>query len=120
LLAITVANVDAMSHGRVELGLGAGWFTEEHTAYGFSFPELGERFDVLEEQLAVVDGLWRTPLGQHFSFAGRHYNLNNSPRTAQPSPITAPDHRRRSRHPPHACVGGKVCSRVQHAFRVDR
>jgi len=57
-LAISVAEVDAMSHGRVELGLGAGWFDAEHTAYGIPFPPVAERFERLEEQLAVITGLW--------------------------------------------------------------
>jgi F420-dependent oxidoreductase-like protein len=57
-LAITVANVDAMSGGRVELGLGTGWFEEEHTAYRIPFPPLGERFTMLEEQLAFITELW--------------------------------------------------------------
>jgi len=62
-LAITVAGVDAMAGGRVELGLGAGWYEAEHTAYGIPFPPLGERFERLEEQLAVITGLWGTPEG---------------------------------------------------------
>src|SRR3954469_10858152 len=62
-LAIAVAQVDAMSGGRVELGLGAGWFDGEHEAYGIPFPPLGERFERLEEQLAIVTGLWETPGG---------------------------------------------------------
>ncbi len=62
-LAITVAEVDAMSGGRVELGLGTGWFEQEHTAYGIPFPPLGERFERLEEQLQIVTGLWSTPPG---------------------------------------------------------
>ena len=57
-LAIAVAQVDQMSGGRVELGLGAGWFEREHAAYGIPFPGLGERFDRLAEQLEVVTGLW--------------------------------------------------------------
>ncbi len=60
-LAISVANVDHMSGGRVELGLGAGWFEAEHTAYGIPFPSVQERFDNLEEQMAIVHGLWNTP-----------------------------------------------------------
>jgi alkanesulfonate monooxygenase SsuD/methylene tetrahydromethanopterin reductase-like flavin-dependent oxidoreductase (luciferase family) len=64
LLAISVAQVDAMSGGRVELGLGAGWYEAEHTAYAFDFPPLGARFDSLTDQLAIVDGLWRTPMGE--------------------------------------------------------
>ena len=87
-LAIAVAQVDAMSGGRVELGLGAGWFDGEHEAYGIPFPTLGERFERLEEQLAVVTGLWGTPLGERFSFDGRHYRLAGSP--ALPKPAQTP------------------------------
>ena len=83
-LAITVANVDAMSGGRVELGLGAGWFADEHTAYGIPFPDTGERFDRLEEQLAIVTGLWATPVGKTFDFAGEHYTLTDSPALPKP------------------------------------
>jgi F420-dependent oxidoreductase-like protein len=87
-LAITVAGVDAMSGGRVELGLGAGWFDSEHTAYGIPFPPLGERFERLEEQLAVITGLWGTPDGERFSFDGAHYQLAESP--ALPKPVQQP------------------------------
>src|ERR1700759_4226019 len=69
-LAIQVAQVDQMSGGRVELGIGAGWFEREHTAYAIPFPETGERFDRLEEQLAVITGLWDTPEGQRFEHHG--------------------------------------------------
>jgi F420-dependent oxidoreductase-like protein len=84
-LAISVAQVDQMSGGRVELGLGAGWYEAEHTAYGIPFPPLGERFDRYEEQLAIVTGLWSTPLGQTFDFEGRYYRLSDSP--ALPKPV---------------------------------
>ena len=87
-LAIAIAQVDAMSAGRVELGLGAGWFTEEHTAYGIPFPELGERFGRLEEQLAIISGLWTTPVGETFSFPGEHYQVVDSP--ALPKPVQQP------------------------------
>src|SRR6202021_736333 len=70
ILAIKVAQVDDMSGGRVELGLGAGWYDGEHTAYGIPFPPVGERFERLEEQLAIITGLWTTPLGETFSFDG--------------------------------------------------
>jgi len=86
-LAISVAQVDQMSGGRVELGIGAGWFEAEHTAYGIPFPELGERFDRYEEQVAVVTGLWSTPPGDTFDFEGRHYRLTDSP--ALPKPVQA-------------------------------
>ena len=71
-LAISVAQVDAMSGGRVELGLGGGWFAAEHTAYGVPFPPVGERFDRLTEQLEIITGLWGTPVGGSYDFAGGH------------------------------------------------
>lgn len=83
--AISAAQIDAMSHGRLELGLGTGWYDAEHSAYGIPFPALGERFDLLEEQLAILTGLWRTPVGQRFSFQGKHYALTDSP--ALPKPV---------------------------------
>ena len=85
VLAISVANVDQMSGGRVELGLGAGWYEQEHTSYGIPFPDLGERFERLEEQLEIVTGLWSTPIGERFSFAGRHYQLTDSPALPKPA-----------------------------------
>ncbi|GAA4702808.1 LLM class F420-dependent oxidoreductase [Phytohabitans rumicis] len=87
-LAIAVAQADQMSGGRVELGLGAGWFEAEHTAYGIPFPPVGERFDRLTEQLAIVTGLWGTPVGERFTFHGRHYDLIDSP--ALPKPVQTP------------------------------
>jgi F420-dependent oxidoreductase-like protein len=87
-LAIAVAQVDQMSGGRVDFGLGAGWFEAEHTAYGIPFPSLKERFDRLEEQLAVITGLWTTPEGQTFSYSGQHYQLTDSP--ALPKPAQRP------------------------------
>ncbi len=95
LLAISVAQVDQMSGGRVELGLGAGWYAAEHTAYGFAFPELGERFERFEEHLAIVSGLWDTPLGDTFDHDGTHYQVIDSP--ALPKP-----HRR-----PPIIIGGR-------------
>jgi alkanesulfonate monooxygenase len=95
-LAISVAQVDAMSGGRVELGLGSGWYDAEHTAYGIPFPPLGQRFDRLEEQLSIVTGLWRTPVGERFSFEGKHWSLHDSP--ALPKPAQRP-------HPP-VIIGG--------------
>lgn len=73
-----------MSGGRVELGLGAGWYEAEHAAYGIPFPSVGERFDRLEEQLAVITGLWATPPGETFSHAGAHYPVVDSPGLAKP------------------------------------
>lgn len=87
-LAISVAQVDQMSNGRVEFGLGAGWFTEEHEAYAIPFPDLGERFDRLEEQLELITGMWSTPVGDTFDHAGPHYPITNSP--ALPKPVQSP------------------------------
>ncbi len=87
-LAVSVAQVDAMSGGRVELGIGSGWFGDEHTAYGIPFPDLGERFDRLEEQLAIVSGLWATPVAERFGFEGAHYRLADCP--ALPKPVQRP------------------------------
>jgi F420-dependent oxidoreductase-like protein len=102
VLAITVAQVDEMSGGRIELGLGTGWYDGEHTAYGIPFPPLGERFDRLEEQLAILTGLWATPLGETFSYAGTHYQLEDSP--ALPKPLQQP-------HPP-LILGGAGAKRT--------
>lgn len=85
-LAISVATVDDMSGGRVELGIGTGWYEREHRMFGLPFPLTGERFDRLEEQLSIITGLWTTPRGESFSFAGRHYRLDdcvNFPQSAQ-------------------------------------
>jgi F420-dependent oxidoreductase-like protein len=84
-LAVTVAQVDQMSGGRVEFGLGTGWFEAEHTAYGIPFPPLGERFGRLEEQLAIITGLWGTEEGKTFSFEGEYYQLSDSPGLPKPA-----------------------------------
>jgi F420-dependent oxidoreductase-like protein len=80
-LAVTVAQVDQMSGGRVELGLGTGWFEQEHEAFGLPFPPLGERFELLEEQLQILRGLWA---GERFDFTGKHYQLVGNPALAVP------------------------------------
>ena len=87
-LAISVAQVDEMSGGRVELGIGAGWFEKEHAAYAIPFPPLGERFDRLAEQLEILTGLWTTPAGQIYDFAGAHYTVTDSP--GLPKPVQRP------------------------------
>lgn len=96
-LAISVAQVDAMSAGRVEFGLGAGWFDAEHRAYAIPFPGLGERFDRLTEQLEIITGLWGTPVGDTFDYAGDCYTITGSP--ALPKPVQRP-------HPPIVIGGG--------------
>lgn len=89
-LAISVAQVDAMSGGRVELGLGAGWYESEHTAYGIPFPPLGERFDRLEEQLEIITGLWSTPVGETYSKPGGQYPVTDSPALPKPAQAQVP------------------------------
>jgi F420-dependent oxidoreductase-like protein len=93
LLATIVASVDEMSGGRVELGLGTAWYEREHTAFGIPFPPRAERFDRLEEQLAVITGLWSGP---GFSFSGTHYRVEDN--RTPPRPTQQP-------HPP-IIVGG--------------
>ncbi|MFF2525115.1 LLM class F420-dependent oxidoreductase [Streptomyces liangshanensis] len=88
VLAIQVAQVDQMSGGRVELGLGAGWFEEEHQAYGIPFPK--DKFARLEEQLAIVTGLWETEAGKTFSYDGTHYQLTDSPALPKPAQAKLP------------------------------
>ena len=83
-LAVAVATVDRMSGGRVELGIGAGWYDTEHTSYGIPFPSTGERFDRLEEQLEIITALWRTPVGESYSFQGAHYSVLDSPALPKP------------------------------------
>jgi F420-dependent oxidoreductase-like protein len=87
-LAIAAAQVDVMSGGRIEVGLGAGWFEAEHAAYGIPFPPLGERFDRLAEQLEILDGLWTTRIGERYRFAGKHYSIVDSP--GLPKPLQSP------------------------------
>ncbi len=88
VLAIQVAQVDQMSGGRVELGIGAGWYEEEHTAYGIPFPK--EKLARLEEQLAIVTGLWGTAVGETFSYDGTYYQLSDSPALPKPAQSKVP------------------------------
>lgn len=74
LLAKAAMTVDEISGGRVELGIGAGWWEEEHRTHGFRFPETRERFEMLEEQLEIVHGLWTNG---RFTFKGSHYVLDD-------------------------------------------
>jgi F420-dependent oxidoreductase-like protein len=87
-LAISVAQVDQMSGGRVELGLGAGWYEAEHRAYGIAFHDVGERFSRFAEQVEIVRGLLTTPSGESFDYAGTYYQLAKSP--ALPKPVQSP------------------------------
>src|SRR5689334_8824311 len=99
-LAISVAQVDQMSGGRVELGLGAGWYDAEHAAYGIPYPGTRERFERFEEQIEIIKGLWEAP--GPYSFEGRHYRLTESP--ALPKPVQTPG--------PPVIVGGVGATRT--------
>jgi F420-dependent oxidoreductase-like protein len=101
-LAVTVSQVDEISHGRVDFGFGAGYYEPEHHAYGIPYPEVGERFDRFEEQLAIITGLWTTPEGDTFSHQGKFYRLTESP--ALPKPVQRP-------HPP-IMIGGRGARRT--------
>ena len=101
-LAIAVAQVDAMSNGRVEFGIGAGWNEAEHRSYGVPFPDTRERFDRLAEQLAILEGLWRTAPGATFTHEGKYYSLFESP--ALPKPVQSPR--------PPIIIGGKGKRRI--------
>jgi alkanesulfonate monooxygenase SsuD/methylene tetrahydromethanopterin reductase-like flavin-dependent oxidoreductase (luciferase family) len=90
VLAISVAQVDQMSGGRVELGLGAGWYADEHSAYALDFPNTGRRFDMLTDQLAIVEGLWNTPVGETFSYAGSAHSVVDSPGLPKPAQQPVP------------------------------
>ncbi|BBY80690.1 LLM class F420-dependent oxidoreductase [Mycolicibacterium pulveris] len=101
-LAVSVAQVDEMSGGRVEFGIGAGWFEAEHTGYAIPFPPVRERFERLTEQLHILTGMWTTPLGNTFDYTGTHYTVTNSP--ALPKPAQSP-------HPP-IIIGGTGAKRT--------
>lgn len=88
VLAIQAAQVDQMSGGRVELGLGAGWYEPEHRAYGIPFP--AARHARLAEQLEIVTGLWATPVGSRYSFDGEYYTLVDSPALPKPAQSAVP------------------------------
>ena len=117
LLAISVAQVDQMSGGRVELGLGAGWYEAEHTAYAFDFPRRPARFDSLTDQLAIIDGLWTTPVGETLQLH-RHRALGGRlARPAQADAAAGADRDGRRWHHPDAGAGRALRGRVQHAVR---
>jgi F420-dependent oxidoreductase-like protein len=101
-LAVSVAQVDDMSNGRVDLGIGTGWFEQEHLAYAIPFPSLAERFARLTEQLEIITGLWTAPIGETFDYAGAHYVINDSP--ALPKPVQRPH--------PRIIIGGLGAKRT--------
>jgi len=96
LLAKSVVTADHVSGGRIELGMGAGWFEQEHRAYGFPFPSDAERIEILSEQVEIVHRLWDRDEDE-VSFEGTHYRLEACP--ALPKPVQEP-------HPPMILGGG--------------
>ena len=84
-LAKVAATVQEMSGGRVEFGLGTGWNEGEHKRFGLPFPPIAERADMLEEQLAILRGLWQEPDG--WSFEGRHWTIGGSLTRPRPDPV---------------------------------
>ena len=116
LLAVQVAQVDAMSGGRIEFGFGTGWYEQEHAAFGIPFP--GRRFDLFEEQLEIITGLWNTPEGETYSHSGETYTLVDNPAT--PKPVQRPlpviiGGKGKTRTP---ALAARVCDGVQHPVRV--
>jgi F420-dependent oxidoreductase-like protein len=114
-LAVAVSQVDQMSGGRVELGLGAGWYGDEHVAYAIPFPSLKERFDRFEEQLEIITGLWACPPDSQYTFEGDHYGIVGSP--ALPKPVQTPG--------PPIIIGGyggsrtpRLAARYAHEFNL--
>ena len=101
-LAKVIQTVDEMSGGRVEAGFGAGWNDDEHAQLGLPFPKLGERFDMLEEQMAIIHGLWSEPDG--WSFDGEHWQVRGSKRHGEIG--------RGGRRHPHIIFGGKGGARL--------
>lgn len=94
VLAKAATTVDRISGGRVDLGMGAGWWEREHRSHGVPFPSTPERFAMLAEQLEIVHGLWTEDA---FSFRGRYYEIEDS--SFLPKPVQRP-------HPP-IVLGGK-------------
>jgi F420-dependent oxidoreductase-like protein len=105
LLANAAATADHVSGGRIELGMGAGWMQREHRAYGFPFPEVRTRLEMLAEQVEIVHRLWTE---ERVDFRGRHYTLEDAP--AQPKPVQQP-------RPPLLVGGGGGRGTVEPALR---
>jgi F420-dependent oxidoreductase-like protein len=96
-LAKVIQTVDEMSGGRVEAGFGAGWNEEEHAQLGLRFPPIGERYDMLEEQMAIIHGLWTEPDG--WAYSGAHWQVKDAKRHGEIA--------RGDRRHPHILFGGK-------------
>jgi F420-dependent oxidoreductase-like protein len=97
MFAVTAAQVDQMSGGRVDVGLGAGWFGDEHSAFGVPFPQIRARYDLLEDQLAVLHGAWNAPAGETFEYQGLTGAVSIAVDTVRPA---------QRPHPPIVLGGG--------------
>jgi F420-dependent oxidoreductase-like protein len=88
LLAKSLMTIDHASHGRVEVGLGAGWHVQEHEGFGYNFPSVKERLDRLEEGIQIIKGMFTQ---EKTTFSGQYYSANDAmlyPRPVQdPVPI---------------------------------
>ncbi len=93
LLAKMASTVDVLSHGRLDFGIGAGWYEHEYLAYGYDFPDTPTRLRMLGEALQVIHAMWRDP---YASFEGRHYRIDGA--INEPKGVQTP-------HPP-VWVGG--------------
>jgi len=96
-LAKVIQTVDEMSGGRIEAGFGAGWNEDEHAQLGIPFPPIGERYDMLEEQMAIIHGLWTEPDG--WTYEGSHWQVRGSKAHGEIG--------RAGRRHPHIVFGGK-------------
>jgi F420-dependent oxidoreductase-like protein len=83
--AVTAAQVDQMSGGRVEVGLGAGWYDAEHAAFGLPFPDTARRYDLLTDQLAVLHGVWSAAAGSTYEYAGPTTTVTINSDTVRPA-----------------------------------
>ena len=119
VLAKLSVSADQISGGRVELGIGAGWWDREHAAYGFDLPPVGPRMDAKEEQMRIAPA---TGPGE-FSFDGEHYKVVELDALPKPVQRPAADHARRQRRAAQPAPRGRAGRRVQHRLprrRGDR
>jgi len=101
VLARAALTVDLISGGRVEIGMGAGWWEEEHTRFGLPFHDINRRWELLEEQVPIVHGLFAE---DRLTFHGKHYQLDGADQL--PRSIQRP-------HPPLILGGTAVGPRMQ-------
>ena len=121
MFLVTAAQVDVMSGGRVDVGLGAGWYDAEHAAFGLDFPGVSERYDLLEDQLAILSGAWSAAPGETFRFTGHTCSVEIAADTVRPAQLPNPpivlggQGRTRS-----AAMAASLRGRIQHGLRPRR